>query len=122
MRAISIILIWLTALALALTLLNYGMVEHYWYANNQGLGYDLTRWRGDTLDNVGSVGKGYRFRYSTFRFEKNAEIRTIAIIVVFSCAFAGTILLIRHLQRRQNTPKDLTAPNPPPSTPWPSNP
>jgi hypothetical protein len=103
MRVLSIVLVWLTAAAIALTLWNFGMVQHYWYANDQGLGYDLVKWQGDTLDNAFVYPKGYRFRYSTFRFEKNAETRAILIITVLACACAGTILLIVRLPKKAKT-------------------
>jgi len=67
----------------------------------QGRGYDLLGWQGDSLDDGYGYQKGYHFRYSTFRFEKNAEIRTIDIIAVFSCACAGTLLLFRHRPMRR---------------------
>ncbi len=105
MRALSIIVVWSTAFALALALYSYGLVQHYWYDNGQGRGYDIIRWQGDSLDDVYGYQKGYHFRYSTFRFEKNAEIRTIAIVAVFSCASAGTILLLRYMPKRRPTTK-----------------
>ena len=52
MRALSIILVWLTAFALALAFYSYGMVQHYWYDNGQGRGYDVLHWQGDSLDDV----------------------------------------------------------------------
>ena len=36
MRALSIIVVWLTALTLALTVYSYGMVQHYWYDKVRG--------------------------------------------------------------------------------------
>lgn len=100
MRALSIVLVWLTAVAIALTLWNFGMVQHYWYFNeNAGLGYDVVKWQGDTLDNVFGYPKGYRLKYSFFKFEKNAETRTILIITVLACACGGTILLIMRFSK-----------------------
>jgi hypothetical protein len=103
-RAISIIVLWLTAAALALTVYTYGLVGHYWYANDQGRGYDLTRWRGDSLDGIPPYPDGYRFRYSDSRFEKAPEIRTVFIILVLASASAGTIILLKRM-RKQKLPK-----------------
>ena len=100
MRTISIVILWLTAAALALTLYAYGLVEHYWYANDQGRGYDLTRWRGDSLDGIPPYADGYHFRYSNLRFEKAPELRTVLIILVIASASTGTIVLLRRMPRR----------------------
>lgn len=94
MRIVSLILLWLTAIAVAVTLWAFGLVDHYWYYNDaERLGYDLPKWRGDTLDNSFGYPKGYVFKYSYVRFERSAEPRTIAIIIVLAAAFAGTIFL-----------------------------
>jgi len=66
MRALSMILVWLTAFALALAFYSYGMVQHYWYDNGQGRGYDVLHWQGDSLDDVYGYEKGSRsVRYSS---------------------------------------------------------
>ena len=101
MRTTSIIILWVTAAALALTLYAYGLVEHYWYANDQGRGYDLTRWRGDSLDGIPPYADGYHFRYSNLRFERAPEIRTVLIIIVIASASAGTIILLRRMPKRR---------------------
>jgi hypothetical protein len=47
MRAVSIIVLWLTAVAVVFTLLVFGLVQHYWYFNDTtGLGYDVIKWQG----------------------------------------------------------------------------
>jgi len=100
MRALSIIILWLTAAMIALTLWSFGMVQHYWYfSDSAGLGYDLAKWQGDTLDNSFSYPKGYRFKYSFMRFEKDAERRTILIILVLTSACGGTIVVITRFPK-----------------------
>jgi hypothetical protein len=98
MRAICILVLWLTCGAIALTFYKYGLVQHYWYIDisNQGRGYDFTTWQGNNLANT-HVTDGWRFRYShsDWRFEKNAERRTIHIILVLGLASGGTIALMR---------------------------
>jgi hypothetical protein len=104
MRAMSLIILWLTAAAISLTLWSFGMIQHYWYFNdNVGMGYDLVKWRGDTLDNSFGYPKGYRYKYSFTRFEKDAEFRTIAIIVVLASAAGGTLFVMKRFPN-QKTP------------------
>jgi hypothetical protein len=104
MRA-SILILWLTAAAISLTLYSFGMVQHYWYSNDAaGLGYDLVKWRGYTLDDSFPYPKGYRYKYSFTRFEKDAEARTIAIIIVLASAAGGTLFIMKKFPKQQTPP------------------
>ncbi len=101
MRAVSIITLWLTAVAIVFTLLVFGLVQHYWYFNDTaGLGYDVVKWQGDTLDNSFAYPKDYRYKYGYVRFEKNAEPRVIGIIVVVASVCAGTIFLVSRSRKK----------------------
>jgi hypothetical protein len=100
-RAVSIAVLWLAAIAVAVTLWAFGLVQHYWYFNdNEHLGYDLLKWQGDTLDNSFGYPKGYGYRYSFVRFERHAEPRIIGIIIVLATACAGTIFLVSRPRRK----------------------
>ena len=105
MRLISIIVLWLATGAIVFTLFGFGMVDHYWYANDQGQGYDFATWKGYNLDDVHGYEKGFRFRYSFPRFEKNAEMRIILIIVVLASAWGGTVLLITRFPKSNTVVK-----------------
>ncbi len=95
-----VITLWLAAIALSLTLYAYGQVEYYWYANDKAQGYELRTWKGNSLDDEPGYAKGYTYRHSISRFEKNAEARTISIILILSGAAA---LSVRLLKRRPKT-------------------
>jgi hypothetical protein len=113
MRAISILILWLTAAAVSLTLWSFGLVQHYWYfSDSVGLGYDLAKWQGDTLDNSFGYPKGYRYRYSFARFEKDVERRTISIILVLASACGATIIILMCFPKRNrpNQAMQRTAP------------
>jgi hypothetical protein len=93
--------LWLTAVAIALTLWAFGIVQHYWYFNDDTrIGYDMLKWQGDTLDNAFGYPKGYRYKNSFVRFEKNAEPRIIGIIIVLAGACVGTILLVSRSPKK----------------------
>jgi hypothetical protein len=101
MRIISILLLWVTAIAIAITLWAFGLVAHYWYFNDSTrLGYDVPKWHGDTLDNSFGYPKGYVFKYSYVRFESGAEPRAIGIILVLATACAGTIFLVSRGRKK----------------------
>lgn len=92
----SLLALWLTAIALAVTLYDYGQVRYYWYASDEGRGYALTTWKGDSLDNDRSYPKGYTYRYDIYRFERNAEARTIVIILILAGASAASFKLLKR--------------------------
>ena len=111
MRALSIVVVWLTAVAVCITIWGFGMVQHYWYfSDTAGVGYDLVKWQGDTLDNSLGYPKGYRLKYSFVRFEKDAERRTILIILVLASACGGTIFLVTRFPKRTNQAMQRTTP------------
>lgn len=101
MRIIRLLILWIVAIALIITIGEYGQVRYYWYANEQGRGYLLETWEGTSLDDSYLHPKGYTYRYYTDKFEKNPEIRTITIILILAVAGFLTLQMFRH-------PKDST--------------
>ena len=100
MRTLKLLLAWTTAIALAVTIHSYGQVKYYWYGNDQGRGYALRTWQGESLDNTGGYAQGYTYRYETYRFEKDPERRMITMILLLGTA---GVLTIRILKRDRKT-------------------
>ena len=95
MRILKLLAVWTAGGALAMTLYTHGEVTHYWYGNDEGRGYSLDTWSGESLDDSQIYPKGYKFRFKTNDFERNSEVRTIAIILILSGACFLTFKLFR---------------------------
>jgi len=89
-------MIWFLAISLSVTLYSYGQVRHYWYANDEGLGYEVDYYRGDSLDHDARYEKGYKYRYDIWRFQRNAEARTILIILILTGASASSLWISKR--------------------------
>lgn len=93
MRILNLLILWATAIGLAGTLFSYGQVKYYRYENDEGRGYTLNSylgWKGDSLDKESGYGKGYTYRGDRYKFEQNAETRTILIILILAGACAAS--------------------------------
>lgn len=86
MRIARLLVIWIATIAISVTIYAYGQVEYTWYEGADGKGYALKYWKGNTLDDDPAYDKGYKHKGSVYRFEKNAEIRTILIILILAGA------------------------------------
>jgi hypothetical protein len=98
MRILRLLILWIAAIALVITIYSHGQVRYYWYANDNegGRGYSLKIWQGTSLDDSGIYPKGFTYRYWTYQFEKNTEIRAIAIILILAGASFLTLQMFRR--------------------------
>lgn len=94
MRILRLLILWIAAIALAVTIYTHGQARYYWYANEEGRGYSLKIWQGTSLDDRG-YPKGFIYRNETYHFEKNTEIRAIAIILILAGASFLTLRMFR---------------------------
>ncbi len=96
MRILKLLILWATAIGLAGTLFSYGQVKYYRYENAEGSGYTLNSywgWKGDSLDGTAGYEKGFKYRGDRYKFERNAEARTILIILILAGACAASPLV-----------------------------
>lgn len=91
MRILSLLILWIATIGLAVSLYSYGQVRYYWYANEDGRGYALDSYKGDSLDDDAGYEKGHKYRHQIWRFERNAEARTILIILILAGAGASSL-------------------------------
>lgn len=107
MRILRLLILWIATIALVVTIYAHGQVRYYWYANEEGRGYSLKTWQGPSLDDRG-YPKGFIYRHETYHFEKNTEIRAIAIILIIAGASFLTLRTFRPskdsvIQKEMNT-------------------
>lgn len=96
MRILRLLILWIAAIALVITIYSHGQVRYYWYANDEGRGYSLKTWQGTSLDDSQVYRKGFTYRYETYQFEENTEIRAIAIILILAGASFLTLQMFRR--------------------------
>ena len=91
MRVLNLLILWIAAISLAGTLYSYGLVQHYRYANDDGQAYEESVYRGDSLDDMRGTKKGYIYRGAVWRLKRNAEGRTILIVLILAGASAASL-------------------------------
>ena len=93
MRILKILILWAATAGLCVTLYSYGQVRYYAYENSKGEGYTVSFWQGNSLDGAPGYEKGFKYSHEIFKFERNAERRTLEIILILAVAGMSTLWL-----------------------------
>jgi len=83
----KIIVLWALVIILCITIYNYGKIEYYRYEDTEGLGYNIKTYQGENLGSYYKNGEKYKYTRSTYKFEKDAELRSIIISIIAASFF-----------------------------------
>ena len=89
MKTFKIIGLWALVIILCITIYNYGKIKYYWYENteNPGRGHSIKTYQGENLGQYYTNGEKYKYTSITYNFEKDAELRSIIIILIIAASF-----------------------------------
>jgi hypothetical protein len=91
MNKFKIIVLWVLVIILCITIYNYGKVKYYWYEDTEepGWGHLLKTYQGENLGQNSTYADGEKYKYDgiRYKFEKDAELRTIIIISIIAASF-----------------------------------
>jgi len=85
----KIIVLWALVIILCIIIYNYGKIEYYRYEDTEGWGYSIKTYQGENLGQNSAYKNGEKYKYThiTYKFEKDAELRSIIIISIIAASF-----------------------------------
>lgn len=89
MKTFKIIVLWALVIILCMTIYDYGKIKYYWYENTEKPGWGIERktYDGENLGQYYKDGEKFKYKYPTYKFEKDAELRSIIIISIMAVSF-----------------------------------
>lgn len=91
MKTFKIIGLWALVIILCITIYNYGKIKYYWYEDTEdpGWGHYIKTYQGENLGQNSAYKNGEKYKYTSiaYKFEKDAELRSIIIISIIAASF-----------------------------------
>lgn len=96
MNSLKILFLLALSVALCVILYEYGQTKYCRYERDGGWGYDKDGYYGETLEDE----KQYKYVGTRYRFDKQSELRSIAIIFILGAAVFFSFRIIERTRRK----------------------